>query len=56
MLKMDTATPVQILNEADSIAHCPSTHSKSINPIILPLAMGKQLGRLGSLALVRQPV
>ena len=49
---MDTASQVQILDEAYSISYSTNTMRKGMNPIILPPAMGK----LGSLALVSQPV
>ena len=39
---MDTATRVQILNEADCISHSTNTLGKGRNPIILPPVMGKQ--------------
>ena len=54
--EMDTATRVQILDQTDCISHCVNTLGKSMNPIILLPAMGKQQDRLGSLALVRQLV
>ena len=44
---------VQILNKADCISHSTNTPGKGINPIILPSAMGKLEGRLGSSALAR---
>ena len=50
------ATRVQILDETDCISHSTYTLGKGMNPIILPPAMGKQQGRLGSSALVRQLV
>ena len=37
----DTATRVQILDETDCISHSTNTLGKSVNPIILPPAMGK---------------
>ena len=40
-LEMDTATWVQILDDTDSISHSTNTLGKSMNPIILPLAIGK---------------
>ena len=40
-LDMDTATRVQILDESDCISHSTNTLGKGMNPIILPLAMGK---------------
>ena len=36
---MDSATRVQILDEADSISHSTNTIGKGMNPIILPPAM-----------------
>ena len=39
--KMDTAARVQILDETDCISHSTNTAGKSMNPIILPPAMGK---------------
>ncbi len=53
---MDTETRVQILDEADCISHSTNTLRKGMNLIILHPAMGKQSGRLGSSALVRQLV
>ena len=53
---MDTATRVQILDLTDCISHCNNTLGKGMNPNILPPAMGKKDGRLGSSALVRQLV
>ena len=38
---MDTVTPVQILDETDCISHSTNTLGKGMNPVILPLAMGK---------------
>ena len=38
---MNTATRVQILDEADYISHSTNTLGKGMNPIILPPAMGK---------------
>ena len=49
------ATRVQILNETGYISHSTNTLGKGTNPPILPLAVGKQQGRLGFSALVRQP-
>ena len=40
-LEMDTATRVQMLDEADCISHCTNTLGKGMNQIILPPAMGK---------------
>ena len=51
--EMDMATWVQILDEANGILHITNTFGKDMNPIILPSAMGKWLGILGSLALVK---
>ncbi len=42
---MDTATRVQILDESDCISHSTNTLVKDMNPIILPLAMGKIVGQ-----------
>ena len=39
--ELDTATRVQILDEADCISHSTNTLGKGMNPIILPPAMGK---------------
>ena len=39
--EMDTATWVQILDEANYIPHSTNTLGKGMNPIILPPAMGK---------------
>ena len=38
---MDTAAQVQILDEAVCILHSTNTLGKSMNPTILPPAMGK---------------
>ena len=38
---MDTATQVQTLDEIDYISYSTNTLGKSMNPIILPPAMGK---------------
>ena len=38
---MDTATRVQILDEANYILHSTNTLGKGMNSIILPPAMGK---------------
>ena len=40
-LEMDTATRVQILDEADCISYTSNTIGKGMNPISLPPAMGK---------------
>ena len=40
-LEMDTATRVQILDEADCISHSTNTLGKGMNLIILSSAMGK---------------
>ncbi len=45
---MDTATRVQILNEADCISHSTNTLEKGMNPIILPSAI---VGHTGFLSL-----
>ena len=39
--EMDTATRVQILDEADCISHSTNTLGKGMNAVILPPAMGK---------------
>ena len=39
--EMDTATRVQILVKTDCISHSTNILGKSMNPIILPLAIGK---------------
>ena len=39
--EMDSATRVQILDEADCISHSTNTLGKGMNPIILPPAMDK---------------
>ena len=38
---MDTMTRIQILDEVDCISHNTNTLGKGMNPIIIPLAMGK---------------
>ena len=38
---MNTATRVQIQDKIDCILHIPHTPGNGMNPIILPLAMGK---------------
>ena len=38
---MDTTTRIQILDETDCISHNTNNLAKGINPIILPVAMGK---------------
>ena len=53
---MDTATRVQILDETDCISHSTTTFAKGMNPIILPQAMDKQQGRLGSSVLVKSRI
>ena len=53
---MDTATRVQILDEADCISQSINTLGKGMNPLIFHPAMGKYQGRLGSSAWIRQPV
>ena len=40
-MKMDMAIRVQIIDETDCISHNTNTLGKGMNPIILPLAMGK---------------
>ena len=44
VIVVDTATRVQILDETDCISHSTNTLGKGMNPIILPLAMGKIVG------------
>ena len=39
--EMDTATRVQILDQANCISHSTNTLGKGMDPIILPPAMGK---------------
>ena len=39
--EINTATRVQILDETDCISHSTNTLGKGMNPVILPLAMGK---------------
>ena len=39
--EMDTSLRVQILDEAAYISHSTDTLGKSMNPIILPSALGK---------------
>ena len=41
MEKMDKVTRVQILDEVDCFPHSTNTFGKGMNPIILPLAIGK---------------
>ena len=53
---IDTATRVQIVDEADCISHSINALGKGMNLLILPPAMGKYKDRLGSSALVRQLV
>ena len=53
---MDMATRVQILDETDCNSQSTNTLGKGMNRIILPTAIGKQQGRLGSSALVRKLV
>ena len=53
---MDMSTWVQILDETDYISHNTNTLGKGLNPIILPPVMGKQSGRLGSSAFMKQLV
>ena len=38
---MDTAKRVEILVKTDCISHSTNTLGKGMNPIIIPLAMGK---------------
>ena len=53
---MKLLTQVQILDETICISYSTITLGKGMNLFVLPPAMKKQLGRLGSLALVKQPV
>ena len=39
--EMDSTIRVQILDETDYISNSTNTLAKGMNPIILPLAMGK---------------
>ena len=40
-LKMDMATHIQILDEADCISHSTNNLGKDMNPTVLPPAVGK---------------
>ena len=53
--EMDSVTRAQILDETICILHSPHTLGKVMDPTILPPAMGKLLGKLGSFTLYRQP-
>ena len=53
---MESATLVQILDEAVFISQSADTLEKDMNWTIPPPIMDKQLGRLGSLSLVWQQV
>ena len=44
ILRMNTETQVQILDEAVCILGSSNTLGKGMNPTILPLAMGKIVG------------
>ena len=48
-------TRVQTLDKTVCISHCTNTLDKGMNLTILHPAMGKLLGRLGSLTMVCQP-
>ena len=48
---MDTATRVQILDEADCISYSTNTLGKGMNPVILPPSMGKIVGQTGFFSL-----
>ena len=50
--KKYTATRVQILDKAVCISHSANTYGKDRHPTLLPPALGKLYGRLGSLTLV----
>ena len=52
---MESVTRVQILDETGCISLCVNDLERGMNPSVLHSAMGKLLGRLGYLALVRQP-
>ena len=41
VVKMDTVTRVQIMDQTNCIPHSTNTLEKGINPIILPPPMGK---------------
>ena len=56
IIRMDSAMRVQILDQAIYILHCANALGKDMKPTVLPLAMGKLYGRLGSFAMIRQPV
>ena len=47
---------VQILTEAVCILLHANSFGKSINPSLLSPAMGKNLGKVGSLGLIRQQI
>ena len=47
----DKATWIQNLDETVWISHSANSLRKGMNPIILPLAMGKYLSRQGSLGI-----
>ena len=53
---MELVTQVQILDKAVCISLYANTFPKGINQSVLSSALGKYLGRLISLTLVRQPV
>ena len=55
-LEIYTAIRIQILYETDCNSLNFNALGKGINPIILPPVIGKQFGRQGSSALVRQPI
>ena len=55
-MEMDTASRVQILEDAVCILHIANTRGKSINPTIIPPSMGRYWGKLNSLTLSWQPV
>ena len=55
-LKMDAVTQVQVLDKAVGISCCADTFGKTMNPIIVTIAMGKIVRQTVSLVLMRQPV
>ena len=54
--EIELVTRVQIVDEAVCISLCTNTLKKGMNSSALLSAVGKLKGRLGSLALVKQPV
>ena len=53
---MESATPVQILDETVCISLCANALGKSMNQSVLFPALSKLSGRLSSLALIRQAI